>query len=420
MAAWSRPARRSAPLSSLLLLSIGALASTSLGAEFVGLGVGSGTDEATAVSGDGNVVAGRNITGTLGWRWSAADGVEYLGFQPSDVSFDGSTIVGTFGFFEAARWTHATGMIKMNDLAPNDGTPYSLAFGVSADGSVIVGATAGAPFLWNQADGMVASPAPYPLMTNGSNVGVSADGTVTAGVLTKVGAPNAGTHYYRSVDGTATEIFGLTLAGGDSGISADGTVVFGLYDGGNTDAAFWSNGVVTSIGTLPGFDGSFVEGTSAAGDCFAGNSFKKTGEFEAMFWDDVNGLRSVRSMLEDDFGLADQLTGWKLKRATDVSDDCSTIVGVGVDPGGHSEAWIVTGFSKVPMPCARPVSAGSGGVVPKATDCLYILKVAVGLQACPVECVCAPSGNLPAHASDALLCLKSAVGQSVVLDCPCN
>ena len=67
--------------------------------------------------------------------------------------------------------------------------------------------------------------------------------------------------------------------------------------------------------------------------------------------------------------------------------------------------------------CSQPVTAGDG---PTATDCLFILKAAVQSETCDVECICAPKGSLPIAASDALVCLKHAVGQPVVLDCPCD
>jgi hypothetical protein len=67
--------------------------------------------------------------------------------------------------------------------------------------------------------------------------------------------------------------------------------------------------------------------------------------------------------------------------------------------------------------CAQPLSTGSE---PTASDCLYILKAAVGSEICPLECVCAPSGTLPVKATDALLCLSAAVGTPTPLDCPCE
>ena len=67
--------------------------------------------------------------------------------------------------------------------------------------------------------------------------------------------------------------------------------------------------------------------------------------------------------------------------------------------------------------CSQPVSAGEN---PVASDCLFILNVAVGNATCVPECICAPSGVLPAKATDALLCLNAAVGAPVDLNCPCS
>lgn len=68
--------------------------------------------------------------------------------------------------------------------------------------------------------------------------------------------------------------------------------------------------------------------------------------------------------------------------------------------------------------CSQPVSTGPG---PTASDCLFILQVAVGAEACtPEACVCDPSGDSNTTASDALLCLAKAVGQPAELTCPCG
>jgi hypothetical protein len=66
--------------------------------------------------------------------------------------------------------------------------------------------------------------------------------------------------------------------------------------------------------------------------------------------------------------------------------------------------------------CSQPASNGQG---PVASDCLYILRVAVGAIPCGPKCICAPKGSLPTVASDALLCLRKSVGQDVTLGCPC-
>jgi hypothetical protein len=68
--------------------------------------------------------------------------------------------------------------------------------------------------------------------------------------------------------------------------------------------------------------------------------------------------------------------------------------------------------------CSQPLSSG---VNPVASDCLFILGVAVNLQACtPQPCVCDPTGDGSTTASDALRCLNKAVAEPVTLLCPCD
>lgn len=60
-------------------------------------------------------------------------------------------------------------------------------------------------------------------------------------------------------------------------------------------------------------------------------------------------------------------------------------------------------------------ATGDGQVV--ATDSLLILRVSVGLQGCPVECVCDVNSDGNVNATDALIVLRHSVDPQVVLDC---
>src|SRR5204863_7276497 len=91
---------------------------------------------ATAVSANGNVVAG--YSGTNAFGWTPATGMFSLGKLPGatnseahGISSDGSTIVGVSGG-KAFRWTSGAGIVAL-------GTAPGLALGSSADGSIIVG-----------------------------------------------------------------------------------------------------------------------------------------------------------------------------------------------------------------------------------------------------------------------------------------
>lgn len=75
-----------------------------------------------------------------------------------------------------------------------------------------------------------------------------------------------------------------------------------------------------------------------------------------------------------------------------------------------------------PAWCSRPLSRGGSSDAPVASDCLFILRAAVGLEQCSPACICRPTGNLAASgptASDALVCLTLSVGSPASLNCPC-
>lgn len=64
--------------------------------------------------------------------------------------------------------------------------------------------------------------------------------------------------------------------------------------------------------------------------------------------------------------------------------------------------------------CGRPVTSGAS---PTASDCLHILRTAVGSTTCTPECICDVNASGEVTAGDALQCLRKAVGQNVTLDC---
>ena len=124
--------------------------------------------EARAVSADGAVVVGESRYESAydeAFRFHADTGLIQLGALPGDwrsvadgVSADSSVIVGSSvgADAQAFRWTQHTGMIGLGTLP--DGSRNSSAFGVSADGSIIVGQCYGEggfeAFIWDAAHGM--------------------------------------------------------------------------------------------------------------------------------------------------------------------------------------------------------------------------------------------------------------------------
>ena len=176
-----------------------------VGSGMIGLGyLPSHTNSsATAVNGDGSVIVGISSSQSpefelfvapgdgQAFRWTAGSGMVGLGYLPgysnsiaTGVSADGSVIVGTCtsaSNSQAFRWTAASGMVGLGYVP---GYVYSGAAGVSADGSVIVGTawslTNSQAFRWTAGSGMVGlGNLPYGLATIAN--AASADGSVVAG-----------------------------------------------------------------------------------------------------------------------------------------------------------------------------------------------------------------------------------------------
>src|SRR4029079_6362851 len=88
---------------------------------------------------------------------------------------------------------------------------------------------------------------------------------------------------------------------------------------------------------------------------------------------------------------------------------------------------IAVAFAFLVLVSSRPLEAAQGdcgqpvgsGAQPIASDCLFILRAAVGSETCRPDCVCDTNDTDDTTASDALVCLKKAVGQDVGLDCRC-
>jgi len=57
----------------------------------------------------------------------------------------------------------------------------------------------------------------------------------------------------------------------------------------------------------------------------------------AFIWDAAGGMQSLKKTLTNVYGI--DLSGWYLIEATGISDDGSVIVGTGINPRGHTEAW---------------------------------------------------------------------------------
>jgi probable HAF family extracellular repeat protein len=153
--------------------------------------LGGGYSVASGVSADGAVVVGWADNAAWRWRafrWTASGGMQDLGTLPGGresvawgVSADGAVVVGwtyyyvdpEVGYYgRAFRWTENDGMQNLGTLG--SGYSYSLAYGVSADGSVVVGWSDGRAFRWTASGGMEDLNTTYAsLLTNGSVLSVA-------------------------------------------------------------------------------------------------------------------------------------------------------------------------------------------------------------------------------------------------------
>jgi len=147
------------------------------------LGAGDWTD-AVAISADGSVIIINNGMDGLAYRWTSG-GMENLGTLGGnqtiayDISADGSVIVG-FSYVSAGdpyafRWVSGSGIQQI-------GTYYSFARGVSADGNTVTGSETGAlglhrAFRWTLGSGFE-----YDIAGNFSyGLAVSNDGSIIVG-----------------------------------------------------------------------------------------------------------------------------------------------------------------------------------------------------------------------------------------------
>ncbi len=230
--------------------------------------------------------------------------------QAWGISADGSTVVGTSSSTsgeEAFRWTDSTGMVGLGDLPGHHTSSHGWA--VSADGAVVVGdgiSTSGLEATrWTSATGMVGI-GDLP----GANVfaeafGVSADGSVIVGR----GTPNAGTEAFRWT--ASGGMVGLgDFPGGDPhsealSVSGDGSVVVGFGTSSIGREAFrWTaaEGMVR-LGILP--DGKYF--VSAAAVSYDGSAIVGhiSGDSSAFRWTSdsntiiLNGINAALALSGD-------------------------------------------------------------------------------------------------------------------------
>ena len=247
------------------------------------------------VNEDGSVVvAALYANGRNGaWRWSEETGWEDIGGLPGalsayayGVNADGTVVVGQSSstLTSAFRWVEGEGMENLGHL----GGWYAYASDVNDAGDVVVGYSTlssglGHAFRWVEGEGM----SDLGTLVGGANSnahGVNADGTVVVGwsqVEVPVQAATDGTgpvtqnHAFRWVEGEGMHDLGtIGRYQGSSGedVNADGSVVVGIVDTDSGSRAFrWVEGEgLTNLGTLVGGTWSYAFSVSDDGNIVVG------------------------------------------------------------------------------------------------------------------------------------------------------
>jgi probable HAF family extracellular repeat protein len=269
---------------------------------------------AFGVNADGSVVVGRaeQPDNVQAFRWTSGSGMLGAGSKTSEfnaVTADGSIAAGRFNSAPpaalevplAATWTQGSGWHALSGALPD-----SNAFGISDDGSVVVGVNQNHAFRWTSVGGLVDIGPTGQVPTHSIARDVSADGSVVVG--------DGG-------EGEDARPFRWTAAGGLEVIQTDQTAF-----------AFATNG-----------DGSVIVG--------------QLGFQSPFIWDQANGVRNLQTLLANNGA---NVHGWTDMRPFGISADGKTVVGDARNPSGNTEAWIATlpgSPTAIPLPSALPAGA---------------------------------------------------------------
>jgi probable HAF family extracellular repeat protein len=351
VAALARPAH--ADIASPAVTNLGDFGNGSWGSE-AGWGGGNVTDSGVVV---GDAATDSGYTTNHAFRWTASGGLQDLGtLGGSDswaygVSADGSVVVGgadlSNGNSNAFRWTEATGMVDIGTL----GGSYSFAYGVSADGSVVVGQANLSngnenAFRWTQATGMV--DIDNVGGTNSIAYDVSADGSVVVGAAQFNGGNSDAFRWTQATGMVDLGNLGGTNASSSGyaseafAISADDSTIVGdsFLANNSTDHAFrWTQaGGMVDLGTLGG-NVSIAYSVSANGSVVVGYGLlADNSTYHAFRWTQASGMADLNTLLSN---AGVNMTGITLNFAQGISPNGKYIVGEGTFPDSSYEAFLV-------------------------------------------------------------------------------
>ena len=285
---------------------------------------------ALAMSDDGSVAAGTSYTGPSGslsgdaYIWSKENGSQSLSPVDEDVAFAPWPQVSGNSAVIAAVVVRGPfpGLFDRQQGAPV-GSRSDLVRWVDGQPTVLGEVSTGARLIRSTA--LIRS--------------ISHDGRVIAGYSPINATVEDEVFRWTKADG----IVGLGFEGRPYAMSWDGSVIAGGVGGDSMTPG-------SREPDAPGFiwteatGGVFFEGVTfsditAAGDVAVGREF----EGGAVVWDPANGKRYLQDILEENVSMAEELEGWTLTQALQISDDGFTLSGRGTDPFGNDLAyWLVS------------------------------------------------------------------------------
>ena len=316
-----------------------------------------------------------SLIATAGWSQS----ITWLGVVANDsyaqgVSADGSVVVGWgsyttyyngdyYTYRNAFRWTASGGMQNLGTMGGNQ----SEAYGVSANGAVVVGRAQNAnqqwrAFRWSASSGRMLDLGTLPSgnYSYSEAYAISADGYVVVGMSSYYDNASRG-QYERAFRWTVDD--GMQHLGTLPGwyysiayaVSADGSVVVGwaysqYYRDQVVRAFRWQNGVMQDLGTLPGGSYSMAYGVSANGAVVVGRAYNAARQWQAFRWTVSGGMQPLGTLL-----------GGSESAAYGVSANGAVVVGSAKNAAGQERAvrWTASGIEDLNTTYASLLPHGS-------------------------------------------------------------
>ncbi|NOZ38659.1 MAG: hypothetical protein GXP24_00350 [Planctomycetes bacterium] len=284
-----------------------------------------------------------------------------VGLRATAISNSGAVVLGSQGYFNGTRsfrWTAETGIQEFGIDEKSSVFPNAL----SGNGQVIVGLIYDSPtpflveetvisngFRWNESEGFSMIPneseerrfVPTATSFDGSLiVGNGVDVNRRSYVLDQSASELLEPRAIAWTEETGTQLLELPTQFKSSSVvdvSDDGRLIVG--------AAILENPL--ELGDPPSTEGVpvLVDGKRAA-EIVASKS-------RAMLWDENRQALDLQQWLKDHHHLSDALEGWTLTSASAISANGRIIAGLGVNPDGDLQGWVVT----IPEPCTLALSA---------------------------------------------------------------